>query len=38
VAVLHEILTSIQKRMNARLDYGIANDASAFYISFNEAF
>ena len=28
----------IQNRMNARLDYGIGNDTSAFYISFNEAF
>lgn len=28
----------IQKRMNARIDYGIGNDTSAFYISFNEAF
>jgi len=28
----------VQKRMNARLDYGIGNDTSAFYISFNEAF
>jgi len=28
----------IQKRMNARLDYGIGNDTNAFYISFNEAF
>ena len=28
----------VQERMNARLDYGIGNDTSAFYISFNEAF
>ena len=28
----------VQKRMNARIDYGIGNDSSAFYISFNEAF
>jgi hypothetical protein len=28
----------IQKRMNARIDYGIGNDTAAFYISFNEAF
>ncbi len=28
----------VQKRMNARVDYGIGNDTSAFYISFNEAF
>ena len=28
----------VQKRMNARLDFGIADDNIAFYISFNEAF
>lgn len=28
----------VQKRMNARLDFGIGDDSSAFYISFNEAF
>lgn len=28
----------IQERMNARFDFGIGNDTSAFYISFNEAF
>lgn len=28
----------IQKRMNARFDFGIGDDTSAFYISFNEAF
>lgn len=28
----------IQKRMNARIDYGIGEDSSAIYISFNEAF
>ncbi len=28
----------IQKRMNARFDYGIGQDSAAFYISFNEAF
>lgn len=28
----------IQKRMNARIDFGIGNDTNAFYISFNEAF
>ena len=28
----------VQKRMNARIDFGIGNDTSAFYISFNEAF
>jgi hypothetical protein len=28
----------IQKRMNARLDFGIGKDTSAIYISFNEAF
>lgn len=28
----------IQKRMNARFDFGIGNDTAAFYISFNEAF
>jgi len=28
----------VQKRMNARVDYGIGNDSKAFYISFNEAF
>ncbi len=28
----------IQKRMNARLDFGIGDDTTAFYISFNEAF
>lgn len=28
----------IQKRMNARVDFGIGNDSNAFYISFNETF
>ncbi len=28
----------VQKRMNARIDFGIGNDTSALYISFNEAF
>jgi hypothetical protein len=28
----------IQKRMNARFDYGFGNDTSAFYMSFNESF
>ncbi len=28
----------IQKRMNARLDFGIGDDSTAFYVSFNEAF
>jgi len=28
----------IQKRMNARLDFGIGEDTSAIYLSFNEAF
>jgi hypothetical protein len=28
----------VQKRMNARFDFGIGDDTSAFYISFNEAF
>ncbi len=28
----------IQKRMNARIDFGIGNDTNAFYISFNETF
>ena len=28
----------VQKRMNARIDYGIGQDSKAFYISFNEAF
>ena len=28
----------IQKRMNARIDFGIGDDTNAFYISFNEAF
>jgi len=28
----------VQKRMNARLDFGIGDDTAAFYISFNEAF
>jgi outer membrane protein assembly factor BamA len=28
----------IQKRMNARLDFGVGDDSSAIYISFNEAF
>jgi len=28
----------VQKRMNARFDFGIGDDNSAFYISFNEAF
>ena len=28
----------VQKRMNARFDFGVGNDTSAFYISFNEAF
>ncbi len=28
----------VQKRMNVRIDYGIGDDTSAFYFSFNEAF
>ena len=28
----------IQTRMNVRIDYGIGNDTSALYVSFNEAF
>ncbi len=28
----------VQKRMNARVDFGIGNDTHAFYVSFNEAF
>lgn len=28
----------IQKRMNARFDFGVGDDTNAFYISFNEAF
>lgn len=28
----------VQKRMNARFDFGIGDDTTAFYISFNEAF
>jgi hypothetical protein len=28
----------VQKRMNARVDFGIGEDSNAFYISFNEAF
>ncbi|MDZ7607087.1 MAG: hypothetical protein U5K79_16205 [Cyclobacteriaceae bacterium] len=28
----------VQKRMNARIDYGIGNDSNSVYISFNEAF
>lgn len=28
----------VQKRMNARLDFGFGDDTTAFYISFNEAF
>jgi len=28
----------VQKRMNARVDFGIGEDSKAFYISFNEAF
>jgi len=28
----------VQNRMNARFDFGIGDDTSAFYISFNEAF
>lgn len=28
----------VQPRMNARLDFGIGEDTSSFYISFNEAF
>ncbi len=28
----------VQKRMNARFDFGIGDDTAAFYISFNEAF
>lgn len=28
----------IQRRMNARLDFGIGEDSSAIYLSFNEAF
>ena len=28
----------VQKRMNARIDFGIGDDTSALYISFNEAF
>jgi len=28
----------LQKRMNIRIDYGLGIEASAFYISFNEAF
>lgn len=28
----------VQKRMNARFDFGVGDDSSAFYISFNEAF
>ena len=28
----------VQKRMNARIDFGIGDDTTAFYISFNEAF
>lgn len=28
----------VQKRMNARFDFGVGDDTSAFYISFNEAF
>ena len=28
----------IQERMNARIDFGVGEDTSAFYVSFNEAF
>lgn len=28
----------VQKRMNARFDFGVGDDTTAFYISFNEAF
>lgn len=28
----------VQKRMNARFDFGIGDDTTAFYISFNESF
>jgi hypothetical protein len=28
----------VQKRMNARFDFGVGDDSAAFYISFNEAF
>ena len=28
----------VQKRMNARVDFGVGQDSRAFYVSFNEAF